>query len=282
MGSQDDAGRPGSSKTGWTALEEAASDTWAWTRRQFDEAVEATPTVEAWVKAKADEVSGLFDSSEKDDLTRLEEALTSVVAAIQQVSDRQARRMVSLLISKLGAAATIGGITGLITAFGTASTGTLIGSLSGAAATTAKLYWIGSLVGLGTTAGGFILAATGIGVGVAAAYFGRKALMGSQRKPEDLQDYEAAIVSSCVTVLQAIQEQREAGEEASQAEMKLLAEHALVPLVRELDMHWNHQRLEEADVDKVEPFADTLAPLSLRKLRLAKDELTRLAVRAMA
>ena len=65
---------------------------------------------------------------------------------------------------------------------------------------------------MGVAAGSVILTGTGLGAGFAAAYFGKRYLFGSKRKEEDLQDYERAILASCVTLLAAVRQQNELGK----------------------------------------------------------------------
>ena len=74
------------------------------------------------------------------DLQRLDEALTAVVSAVLQESNRAAGTIIGVATSKLLAASVVAGTFGGIAAIGAASTGTAIASLSGAAATTATLY----------------------------------------------------------------------------------------------------------------------------------------------
>ena len=176
---------------------------------------------------------------------------------------------------------TVGGITGLISSFGVASTGTTIASLSGAAATTAQLYWIGSLVGLGTAAGGLILSGGGIGVGVIAGLWGRRKLIGTPRRENDLQDHEKAILAACVALISAVKEQRESGRKPSSLEMRVLAEQALFPLTTQINQHWDEEVLKECGTTERRPFTHTLALLHRRKAHRCRMELGRIAVAAM-
>lgn len=258
----------------------AASATWARTKGQ--EAVARAPEAQAWVESQARVLAERFRaSSDKDPVERLESALIDVVAAIQQVSNRQARRVVNILVAKASAAAAVGGITGLISMFGTASGGAAIAGLHGAAATTAQLYWVGSLVGLGVAGGGVILAGAGLGLGVAAAHGVRRKLFGRRRSVDDLQEHERAVLASCAPVIKALQEQASTGEKPARDEMRIVAEQVLIPLVHHIDLHWDDRRLVEGGFSGAAPFVSTLAPLNRRKLRKATDEISRIAVGAM-
>ncbi len=261
----------------------ARSDVEDWARRQGETLATAMPTWRStadWVAANTPRVS-VASGPTAADLPQLESTLNGIVAAIRQVSDRRARHLTSVVIGKLGAAAATGGIAGLITTFGAASTGTAIASLSGAAATTAKLYWIGSIIGMGTAAGGVMLAATGLGAGVAAAYFGKQFLFGSARDEDDLGDHEKAILLSCLTLTRAVQEQIASGIDARPAEMRALAEHAILPLIRQIEMHWSPETLEQAEIKGCRPFTEVLAPINLRKLDSCRQELGRIALAAL-
>lgn len=276
------AGSATNAKDRWYRAGRFTSTSTAWMRGKGQEAVGRAPEAQAWVESQARALNDRFSAStDKDPVVRLEIALTDVVAAIQQISNRQARRMISIIVSKAGAVAAVGGITGLISMFGTASTGAAIAGLSGAAATTAQLYWVGSLVGLGVAGGGVILAGTGLGLGVAAAYGARRKLFGRRRSVEELQDHERAALVSCAPVIKALQEQVSTGERPSHDEMRVVAEQVLIPLVHHVDLHWNDQRLAEGGISGAVPFVSTLAPLNRRKLRKATDEISRIAVGAM-
>lgn len=254
-----------------------------WAGRQYGATVAGLPGREdaaAWVQANIGRLVGTAGPRPAG-LRPLEDALTGVVAAIQQVSDARARRVTGVVIGKLGGAAVTGGIAGLVAAFGTASTGTAIASLSGAAASTAQLYWLGSLVGLGTAAGGAMLAATGVGAAIVAAYLGRRYLLGTSRSQEDLQDHERAILVSCIALLNAVRQQLASGQEASDGDMRALAEHALIPLVRQIDLHWDSPSSQTEETPAWRPFSETLSVLYLRKLRGCTDEIGRIALAAM-
>lgn len=266
----------------WYRAARHTSKAGAWWATQAQEAVARAPEAQEWVKAQASTLAERFSaSSDKDADVRLEQALTDVVAAIQQISNKQARRIVGIIVSKVGAVAAVGGITGLISMFGTASTGAAIGGLSGAAATTAQLYWVGSLVGLGATGGGLLLAGTGLGLGVAAAFVVRRKLYGASRSIDELQDHERAVLASCAPVIKALQEEAETDEKHSAKEMRIVAEQVLIPLVHHIELHWDERSLAEAGLADVRPFNATLAPSNLRKLRKATNEISCIAVGAM-
>lgn len=273
--------KPGAQER-WHRAARHTSNAGAWWAAQAQEAVDRAPEAQEWVKTQARTLAERFSaSSDKDDVVRLEQALTDIVAAIRQISHKQASRMVGIIVSKAGAVAAVGGITGLISMFGTASTGTAIGSLSGAAATSAQLYWVGSLVGLGAAGGGALLTGTGLGLGVAAWFVVRRKLYGKYRSVDQLQDYERAALASCIPVIKALQEQAETGEKHSAEEMRIVAEQVLIPLVHHIELHWDNRSLADAGLTDVRPFTATLAPVSLRKLQKATDEISRIAVGAM-
>ena len=176
----------------------------------------------------------------------------------------------------------VGGISGLVTSFGVASTGTAIASLSGAAATTAQLYWIGSLIGLGVAGGGILLAAGGLGAGVVAGVWGKRKIFGKPRSEDDLQDHEKAILVACITLINAARLQRESGQEPSPAEMRLFAEQALIPLVNQVNQHWDAASLKENGKSECQPFNRTLAYRQQLKLDRCRKELGRIALSKMA
>ena len=240
-----------------------------------------TDEIEAWVLANA-EAYGWSENPKSDSLEHLEEILTQIVSAIRQTSDRRARLFVNAIVGKLGCAVAVGSISGLVTSFGVASTGTAIATLSGAAATTAKLYWIGSLVGLGVAGGGILLTAGGLGAGVAAGVWGKRKILGKPRSEDNLQDHEKAILVACVTLINAVQLQRDNGQELSPAEMRLFAEQALIPLVNQVNQHWDDASLAENGSSGCRPFNRTLAYRQRRKLDRCRTELGRIALSAMA
>ena len=260
-----------------------ADDVIEWAHRQQERVSANLPSaedLEGWVRENAARL-GCVERTRREELEHLERVLNGVVAAIRQLSDRRARILTNTVIAKLGGAAAIGGITGLITAFGTASTGTAIASLYGAAATTAQLYWVGSLVGLGTAAGGVMLAATGVGLGVAAAYAARSYLFGSGREADDLQDHEKAILASCVALLGGLRGTLDTEEMPSDAEVRIVAEQALLPLACQI-AHYRDRSSMEPDAPHRRPFSETLSPANRWKLDRCRREIERAAFAAMA
>ena len=189
--------------------------------------------------------------------------------------------MVTATVGKIVGAAAAGGVTGLIGLLGTAATGTAIGTLSGAAATTAKLYWIGAMVGGGVAAGGVMLAAGGIGVGLAAGMAGRNAIMGKARDEDKLQDHEKAILTACITLINAIEQQRDSVQDASLTEMDVVAREVLLPLAHRIDLHWDEKALEQNGNTECQAFTQVLAHQPLRKLDRCRIEIGRIAISAM-
>lgn len=269
--------------TGIRAAAPHAGHALEWGREQHTRLKRQLPeadTVEAWIQKNAT-MFGWEEKPKSSSLEHLEQVLTKLVSAILQKSDKHTRIFISTVIGKLGGVAAAGGITGLIASLGTASTGTAIASLSGAAATTAQLYWIGSLVGLGVTGGTVLLTAGGLGAGVAAGMLGKRKVFEKERSEDDLQEHESAILVACVTMIKSVKEQRESGQEPSPAEMGLVAEHVLFPLVHQINQHWDTASLEENGKSECRPFSQTLAILHRRKLDQCRTELARIALSAM-
>lgn len=254
-----------------------------WGRRQQARVKPHVPNadaIEQWARANAAKY-GWTKKPVSTSAEHLENILVQTVAAIRQTSSRRTRMFVNVAIAKVSGAMTVGGIAGLVTTFGAASTGTAIASLSGAAATTAQLYWLGSLMGFGVMGGSLILASSGIGAAMAAGFWGRGKLLGKPRTEADLQDHEQAILVACITLINAAKQQRESGQEASSADLRLVAEQALIPLVNQINQHWNKTALEENGKSECRPFTQTLAVLHRRKLDHCRTELGRLALSAM-
>lgn len=255
-----------------------------WGRAQQDWANSHLPDanqVQAWARENADRF-GWGEKPASSSLEHLEDTLTQIVAAIRQTSDRRSRIFVNAIIGKLSGAMAVGGISGLVATFGAASTGTAIASLSGAAATTAQLYWIGSLVGMGVAGGGLMLAAGGVGVGVAAGVWGKRKLFGKARSEDELQEHEKAILVACITLINATKQQRKLAQPPTSSEMRLIAEQALIPLVNQINQHWDDASLKENGKFECEPFTQKLAYLQRRKLDQCRTELGRIALAAMA
>lgn len=266
----------------WESGKQQTEKSAKWAGAKAEDAIAWAPEAPEWVRRRARSLSSRFTAMHgQDAVDRLEPALTDVVAAIRQISNGRARKIVNTVVSQLGGHVAVGGVTGLISMFGTASTGTAISSLSGAAATSAQLYWVGTLVGLGATGGGLLLGGTGIGVGVATAYAWRRTRHGKPRSVDELEDHERAALASCAPLIKALQEQAKTGERPSALEMRTVAEQVLIPLVDQIEFHWDRESIAAAGVGDVRPFTATLAPESLRKLRKAKDEIGGIARGAM-
>ena len=256
----------------------------AWGKRQQERLAPHIPTpsqIEIWARDNAARF-GWNEKPKASSLEHLEESLNAVVAAIRQDSEKRTRIFVNTVISKTTGIAAVTGIASLISAFGAASTGAAIGSLTGAAATTAQLYWVGSIIGLGTAAGGVILAGTGIGIGVGGGLIAKRWLYGRPRPEDDLQDHEKAILVACITLIKAIRQQIESGSAPTGAEMRFIAEHALIPLANQINQYWSQASLDEEGISGCQPFSTTLAFLHQRKLDHCRTEIGRIAISALA
>jgi hypothetical protein len=256
----------------------------AWGKRQQERLAPHIPTpsqIEIWAKDNAARF-GWNEKPKASSLEHLDESLNAVVAAIRQDSEKRTRIFVNTVIGKTTGIAAVTGIATLITAFGTAGTGAAIGSLTGAAATTAQLYWVGSIIGLGTAAGGVILAGTGIGIGVGGGLVAKRWLFGRPRPEVDLQDHEKAILVACITLIKAIRHQVESGAPTTDAEMRLISEHALIPLANQINQYWSQASLDEEGISGCQPFTKTLAFLHQRKLDHCRTEIGRIAISALA
>jgi len=162
-------------------------------------------------------------------LNDAENILIGIISNILK-SEKEASKLVKVLVAKAGAAAAVGGIGGLISAYGVASTGTAIASLSGAAEATAVMYWLGSLVGLGTTAGAII---TG-GVGILGGYVAFRMLKNRPRSMDDLSEDEKVIVTACASLIKAVKEGQESNEIITKEKGDFLENKVLVPLKNNL------------------------------------------------
>lgn len=256
----------------------------AWVKARQDLIHGQVPTateVEAWLAKMAAQCSWT-EAPQSKALEHLEATLIDTVAAISQESDRRIRMLMTTVIGKITGGVTVAGIPALIAAFGTASTGTPIVMLAGAAQTTAQLYWLGSLVGLGTAAGGIILTSTGFGVGILAVLAGRHWLLGAPRDESGLQDHERAILMASLSLITALRQQIESGEDVRPEEMRLVAEQALVPLVNQINQHWDPSCLKANGITECRAFTETLAYIHRRKLDRCRIELGRIAMAAMA
>lgn len=178
-------------------------------------------------------------TADVDDLRALDEALTAVVGAVLQESNRAAGTIIGVATSKLVAAGVMAGTFGGIAAFGAASTGTAIASLSGAAATTATLYWVGSTVGLGVAAGSLIVASGALAVGVPAAILVRQHVFGRRRTEHELCPREQAVLYATLRLAAPVRALRARDVQPSEMEMRIFARQGLQPLaskIAELDV----------------------------------------------
>ena len=210
-----------------------------------------------------------------DDLAALDEALTAVVGAILQESNRTAGTIVGVATSKLVAASVMAGAFGGIAAFGAASTGTAIATLSGAAATSATLYWVGSIVGLGAGAGGIMLTGGALAAGIPAALAVRRRVFGRRRTEADR---EQAALYAALRLAAPVRVARARGEPLSPVEMRLVAREGLGPLVAALAEIYTL----DLDNDGGAPCADrpgSLAYWPRRRLRHARRDLAAVAER---
>lgn len=256
----------------------------AWGKRQQERLAPHIPTpsqIEIWARDNAARF-GWNEKPKASSLEHLEESLNAVVAAIRQDSEKRTRIFVNTVIGKTAGITAVTSISALIAAFGVAANGAAIGPLVGAAATSAQLYWVGSIVGLGAAAGGVILAGTGVGVGVGGGLVAKRWLFGKHRPEDDLQDHEKAILVACITLIKAIRHQVESGTPTTSAEMRLIAEHALIPLANQINQYWSQASLDEEGISGCQPFTKTLAFLHQRKLDHCRTEIGRIAISALA
>jgi hypothetical protein len=206
----------------------------------------------------------------RDDLESLEAALTEVVGAILQKSNRVAGTIIGVATSKLVAAGITAGTMGAIGAFGAASTGTAIATLSGAAATTATLYWIGSTVGLGVAAGGLMLAGGAFAVGIPSAIWVRKKVLGRPRTEDNLTQQEQALLYATLRLATATRAIRQGGTSPRSEEKHLVAKYSIAPLVDALRSTY----LTNSKDPKTCPSQPaSLAILPRRRMRSAEGKL---------
>lgn len=255
-----------------------------WGKRQNERIAPHVPTakqIEAWAKENAIRF-GWNEKPRSNSLEHLESVLTSVVAAVRQDSEKRTRIFVNVVISKTAGVAAVTGIVASISAYGAAGTGIAIGALNGAAATTAQLYWVGSIFGLGTAAGGLILAGAGLGIGVGGGLIARRWLLGRPKSETEFQNHEQAILVACITLIKALRQQILSGAPATRTEMRMISEHALIPLANQINQFWSQKSLEEEKITGCQPFTQTLAYLQRRKLDRCRTELGRIAISALA
>lgn len=236
--------------------------------------------VEAWIRENAAHL-GPSKKPQPNSLVHIERTLICTVAAIRQESERRTRMLLNMVLGKPAGALAVFIITAWIATFGLASTGTPIAVLSGAAATTATLYWLGSLVGLGVAAGGVILAAKGIVIGIIVGLGGRKWLIGKPRSDDSLQEHERAILLASRSLIDAVKRQIVSGEVPAPGDMRLFAEHGLIPLANQINQHWDETSLRQHGKPECQPFTKTLAFLHRRRLNQCRTELGRIAMAAM-
>jgi len=170
-----------------------------------------------------------------DDLECLDEALTAVVGAMLQQSNRTAGTIIGVAASKLVAAGVMAGTFAAIGAFGVAGTGTAIATLSGAAAASATLYWIGSSIGLGVAAGSLMLTGGAIAIGIPAAMATRRQILGRRRTEEDLDPHEQAALYAALRLATPIRVARARETHITPVEMRLFARAGLAPLMTTLN-----------------------------------------------
>lgn len=230
------------------------------------------------LKPGADEV---LDTRKK--LQNIGYELNGIIAAITQVSGRQARRarrVTQIAAGKIAGAASIAGMLMFISAFGTASTGTAIAALGGAAATSAQMYWIGSVFGMGAVAGAMILPVAGFVLGLIAMFFLSHAIFGRPRRPEKMQDFEVRALFACMRMIEPLSwHMDESGPRPSRDELRVFAHEGLLPLVELIGRHLKTSENEKGTGRECDSFEKTLALLPRRKLRRHHRRLHKLAAR---
>jgi len=204
--------------------------------------------------------------------------LELIAASIRQKSSRRTRMLVRTVFGKAAGALSVAGVSGTVAAVGVASTGTPIAVLSGAASTSAILYWIGSLAGLGAVAGGMMLTGAGIITALAAGWLGTRKLVGRPRKEADFAPHEKEILGASSALIQAIRAQIASGKAVSPSEMRYVAEEALLPLARTLEMHWDSAALAANGEKPCRSFRQSLAFVHRRNLGKCRVELGRFIV----
>ncbi len=127
-------------------------------------------------------------------------------------------------------------------------------------------------------AGGVMLTAGGLGVTVAAGMAGKRLLIGQPRQEDDLQEHEKAILVACVSLAGLVKRDIESGRSLGAGEKKLVAEHALIPLVHQIDQHWDQESLEQNGKSECRPFSSNLALFHQRKLDRCRSQLSRVTI----
>ena len=163
-------------------------------------------------------------------LIRTKKNLNCVVACILQTDTKEAsnytQKAGKALVSKIAAAGTVGGVTGLVSAFGTAGTGTAISTLSGAAGSSATVAWIGGIVGGGVFAGSVL---TG-GLMVVVGFGTYKLLSPKAREYAALTKEEREIVDISILTIRYAEEQIKKTYFPSKVEMSELLNKSIKPL----------------------------------------------------
>lgn len=219
-------------------------------------------------------------TQEGDDLKRLDEALTAIVAAMLQKSNRAAGTIIGVAASKLVAAGVMAGTFAAIGAFGAATTGTAIATLSGAAATSATFYWIGSSIGLGAAAGGLMLTGGAIAIGIPAAIAVRRQIFGRRRTEEELAPEEQAVLFAALRLAAPIRVARAREAPISDVEMRLFAREALTHLTNCLQHLYGSDTETQGDTTCA-PRSNSLALWQRRRLRNARRQLESTSARWM-
>lgn len=216
-------------------------------------------------------------------LQKLERDLTGVVAAITQMSGKNARRatrVATMAAGKVVGTVSTGSILMFVASFGYASTGTAIASLSGAAASSATLYWIGSWFGAGVLGGTMAVILFPIAITFLVVRVLRKRVFGIPRPTRTLEAFEAKAIYSASQMAAAITPYLSAnGPKATREELRVLSKEGILPLTELISTHLaSHSKLQEGELPC--PTFDThLALLPRLKLRRHLRRLRKQAVR---
>lgn len=144
------------------------------------------------------------------------------------------KKIVRIVVGKLGGVGTSASIFGLATIVGTASTGTAISSLSGAAFTSAAAAWIGGSVAMGTAIIGVAAVAGGVGAALGEGWVLRRYVYGKKREKTELELQEQRVVDACLVLAAAFREQEAAKGSLDPQVANALYGEALRPLIDEL------------------------------------------------
>jgi hypothetical protein len=216
-----------------------------------------------------------------NDIKKLEVALTNVIAALLQQSNKSARIIVGVAVSKIAAVCVVTSVWGAIGVFGVASTGTAIATLSGAAATTATLYWIGSTVGLGLAAGGLMLTGGAMVVAIPAMVIAKRHIFGRPRKEDQLSDKEQAVLYASLRLASGLSLACAGDRVPTKAEMMITSEQALRPLILGIEALVGKESDEGETDHKCGSQKTSLALLPRRKLRNSAKKIDRLSRKLM-